>query len=402
MANTLLTPTMVTRKALTILHQKLNFVGSINRAYDDSFSNEGAKIGDTLKIRLPNQYVVRSGAVIQTQDTPETSVSLAVQTQKGVDVNFSSAELTLSLDDFATRILNPAMSVLAANIEADAMNMVKDVYQLEAGDGGGGTSPAAIAFKGVMRAGKRLTDSLSPLDDRSVNLCTQDQVVLVDALKGLFQDSGSLSKQYKEGVMGHTAGFDFMANSLWPTFARGAEASYVCNTSTTGIVSGSSTITVSGGSGAGGVGDVFTIVGVNSVHPESKADTGNLQQFVVTTAFLTGATSIIVSPTPVTSGATQNIVINSAASGKALVFFGTASTAFPQSLAYHKNAFTFATADLIMPKGVDFAAREVLDGISMRIVRQYDITNDKLPCRIDVLYGYKTIRPQLACRIGTA
>lgn len=402
MANTILTPTQVTRKALQILHQKLNFVGSINRAYDDSYANDGARIGNSLKIRLPNQYTVRTGATIQTQDTPETSTTLTVNTQAGVDVNFSSNELTLSLDDFSDRILAPAMSVLAANIEADAMNMVKDVYQLEAGDGGGGTSAAAIAFKGVMRAGKRITDALGPLDDRTVNLCTQDQVILVDALKGLFQDSTSLSKQYREGVMGHTAGFDFMANSLWPSFTRGAEnTSYVCNTST-GIVSGSSSITISAGSGAFNVGDVFTIASVNSVHPESKADTGNLQQFVVTTAALTGATTVIVSPTPVTSGATQNIVINSAGASKALTFFGTASTAFPQSLAYHKNAFTFATADLIMPKGVDFASRQVQDGISMRIVRQYDITNDKFPCRIDVLYGYKTLRPQLACRLGTA
>lgn len=402
MANTILTPTMVTRKALMILHQKLNFIGTINRAYDESFAMDGAKIGSALKIRLPNQYTVRTGATIQTQDTPETSTTLNVTTQAGVDVNFSSNELTLSLDDFADRILAPAMSVLAANIEADAMNMVKDVYQLEAGDGGGGTSAAAIAFKGVMRARKRLNDALTPNDgNRSMNLCTQDEVILVDALKGLFQDSGSLSKQYKDGIMGHTAGFDFYENSLWPQFTRGASASNVCNTST-GITSGSASITVSGGSGAANIGDVFTIVGVNAVHPESKTDTGNLQQFVLTAAALTGATTFVVSPTPVTSGATQNIVINSAGSSKTVVFFGTASTAFPQSLAYHKNAFTFATADLIMPKGVDFAARDVQDGISMRIVRQYDITNDKFPCRIDVLYGYKTIRPQLACRMATA
>src|SRR4051812_3182367 len=114
MANTLLTPTMVTRKALMVLHQKLNFVGTINRQYDDSFSKDGAKIGDTLKIRLPNQYTVRIGAPIGVQDTPETSVSLQIGTQKGVDMNFSSNELTLSLDDFSTRIIEPAMSVLAA------------------------------------------------------------------------------------------------------------------------------------------------------------------------------------------------------------------------------------------------------------------------------------------------
>src|SRR6478735_9920672 len=127
MSNSLLTPTAVTREALRILHQKLNFVGNITRDYDDSFANSGAKIGDSLKIRVPNQYTVRSGAVLAAQDTSESSVTLQVATQKGVDLNFSSAELTLSLDDFSSRILDPAMSVLAANIEADAMSMYKDV-----------------------------------------------------------------------------------------------------------------------------------------------------------------------------------------------------------------------------------------------------------------------------------
>jgi hypothetical protein len=119
----------VTREALRILHQKLNFVGSIVREYDDSFAKSGAKIGDTLKIRLPNQYTVRSGATLSAQDTTESSVSLQVATQKGVDLNFTSVDLTLSLDDFSKRILDPAMSVLAANVEADAMSMYKDVYQ---------------------------------------------------------------------------------------------------------------------------------------------------------------------------------------------------------------------------------------------------------------------------------
>ena len=129
MSNTLLTPTQVTRKALMVLHQKLNFVGTINRGYDDSFAKDGARIGNTLNIRVPNQYTVRTGATLSTQDTTENSVQLQVSTQKGVDVNFTSNDLTMSLDDFSERILEPAMAVLAANIEADAMNMHMDVYQ---------------------------------------------------------------------------------------------------------------------------------------------------------------------------------------------------------------------------------------------------------------------------------
>src|SRR4051812_14853041 len=179
MSNALLSPTQVTRKALMILHQKLNFIGSINRGYDDSFAKDGAKIGDTLKIRVPSQYTVRSGPTLTAQDITETSVDLKVQTQKGVDVNFSSAELTMSLDDFADRILEPAMSGLAASIEADAMSMFKDVYQQVQGSGGS----SAITLTDVLNARKKLVDSLAPLDNRTCNLNTTDNMRLVDALK---------------------------------------------------------------------------------------------------------------------------------------------------------------------------------------------------------------------------
>ena len=152
MANTILTPTAVTREALRVLHQKLNFVGSITRDYDDSFAKSGAKIGDSLKIRLPNQYVVRSGATLSAQDTTETSVTLQVATQKGVDLNFTSTDLTLSLDDFSKRIIDPAMSVLAANIEYDAMNMYKDVYNSNWNGGAAATYNKVLDGRTLLRA----------------------------------------------------------------------------------------------------------------------------------------------------------------------------------------------------------------------------------------------------------
>ena len=388
MPTTILTPTAVTRESLRILHQKLNFVGSINRAYDDSFAKDGAKIGDTLKIRLPNQYTVRSGATLSAQDTTEASVSLQVSTQKGVDLNFTSTDLTMSLDDFSKRIIEPAMSVLAANVEYDAMTMYKDVYQSLWNGGNSATLAKVLAGRKIMQ------DSLSPMNDRSANLNTQDNVDLVDALKGLFNDQTSLSKQYKEGYMGRTAGFDFMENTMWPAHSRsGANGAYLTNAVT--AQTGSSLI-VDTGATAPSAGDVFTIAGVFKVHPETKVSTGILQQFVVGA----GATTTLwpISPAIVATGATQN-VSNAAADNSAITVLGTASTAVGTSLMYQKDAFTFATADLVMPKGVDFAARDVMDGISMRIVRQYDITNDKFPCRLDILYGYKTIRPQLAVRL---
>jgi len=387
MANAFLTPTAVTREALRVLHQKLNFVGTVTRDYDESFAKQGAKIGDTLKIRLPNQYTVRTGATLSSQDTTESTVDLKVQTQKGVDLNFTSVDLTLALDDFSERIIEPAMSVLAANIEADAMNMYKDIWNQVDNQG----QPAT--FTKVLQGRKILVDNLAPLNARTCNLNTQDNVDMVDALKGLFNDQTAISKQNREGYMGRTAGFDFMENTLWPSQSRSAAAGYLVN----GANQTGSTLTVNTGAGVPNQGDVFTIANVFRVHPETKQSTGILQQFVVGAGATT--TSFPISPAIVTSGATQN-VSGSPATGAALTFSGTASSTYGISMAYQKGAFAFATADMVMPRGVDFAAREVFDGVSMRIVRQYDINNDKFPCRLDVLYGYKTIRPQLACRLA--
>jgi len=386
MPNTLLSATAVTREALRILHQKLNFVGSIVREYDDSFAKSGAKIGDTLKIRLPNQYSVRSGATLNAQDTTESSVSLQVATQKGVDLNFTSVDLTLSLDDFAKRILEPAMSVLAANIEADAMSMYKDVYQSIWNGGAPATYNKILDGRTIMQRG------LAPLNDRTANLNSLDMADLVKDTKTLFNDQKAVGEQYREGFMGRAAGFDFVENTMWPAHVRGgSNGAYLTN----GASQTGSTLAVDTGANAPSAGDVFTIAGVYSVHPETKQSTGQLQQFTIVSGTTTSWT---ISPAIVASGAAQN-VSGAAADNSAITFLGTATTAVGTSLLYQKDAFAFATADLVMPQGVDFAKREVLDGISMRIVRQYDINADKFPARLDVLYGYKTLRPQLACRI---
>lgn len=398
MANSLLTPTAVTREALRVLHQKLNFVGSINRQYDDSFAKSGAKIGDSLKIRLPNQYTVRSGATLSAQDTTETSTTLQVATQKGVDLNFTSVDLTLSLDDFSKRILEPAMSVLAANIEADAMSMYKDVYNQVNNQG------SAATFAKVLAGAKLLTDNLAPYTDRTLNMNTQDNVDMVDALKGLFNAQDKLSSNYKQGrLAGPFSGFDDLyENTLWAAHTVGTKAG-------TPLVNGASqtgaSLVTDGWTASSAIlkkGDIFTLAGVFRVHPETKTSTGVLQQFVVTadvSADGLGNATVAISPSIVTSGATQN-VSGSPADNAAITVAGTASTAHGISLAYHKDAFAFATADLVMPQGVDFAARESMDGISLRVVRQYSITDDKFPCRLDVLYGFKTIRAQLAARLA--
>ena len=399
MPNSLLTINMITREALRVLHQKLNFVGSINREYDSSFAKDGAKIGDTLRIRLPNQYVTRTGPTLSANtDTEERQVSLQVATQRGVDLNFQSTELTLSLDDFSSRIIDPAMAQLAASIEADALTMYQDVSQSNWNGG------SAATFPRVLQGRKLLQDSLAPMNSRTALLNTQDNVDLVDSLKGLFQDSTNIAKQYREGYMGRTAGFDFAENTLLPRHTRGAANAAYTTSTAVGVLPVTSTtpvsaITVATGTGAMNKGDVFTIANVFAVHPETKVSTGVLQQFVVTATRPGGAGSVQISPAIVMAGGYQNVVIPTTSATAAITFAGTASASVGTSLVYQKDAFTFATADLVMPKGVDMAAREVFDGISMRIVRQYDINNDRFPCRLDVLYGYKTIRPQLAARL---
>lgn len=389
MANTLLTPTAVTREALRILHQKLNFIGNIDRQYDSQFAIEGAKIGDSLKIRLPNEYVVRTGKTISVQNTDEQSVTITMATQKGVDVEFSSADLTLSLDDFGARILEPMMSVLAANIESDALSMFKDVFNQVNNVGSSAT------FLTILQGRKLLVDNLAGSTNLKCNLDTQTNVDMVDVLKGLFQDSANISKQYLEGILGRTGGFTFFENTLMPRHVTGSDdgtGDYL----TDGAGQTGSSLVIDTGTGTLLKGDIVT-AGVNRVHPETKVDTGNLQQFVVTADTSTSAVLLNISPEIIATGARQNVV-SAVADGVAIVKVGGASATHDISLGYVKDAFAFVTADLRMPRGVDFAAREVMDGISMRIVSDYDITNDEFPTRIDVLYGFKTTRGSQAVR----
>jgi hypothetical protein len=393
-SNSLLTINMITKEALRVLHQKCNFISNVNRSYDDRYANEGAKIGDSLRIRLPVRYTATVGTspTLAVQDTVEENTTLTVQRRGQVGMRFTSQEMTLSLDDFSNRIIKPAVSVLAAAIENDALTMTNDVYNSVNNIG------AALNFRQVALAKKRLDDSLAPDDDSRVALLnTQDNVDFIDSTKGLFQASNNIAQQYKRGVIGTTSGFDFFQNTLMPNTTTGtalAATTYTVN----GANQVGSGVIVATGSTTFAVGDIVTFAGCFEVHPETKANTGRLQQFVVTAAYAGGAGTLAISPAIVTSGGRQNVSA-SPTNGGAVSKVGGASAVYRPSLFFHPDAFAFATADLEMPRGVDMAARQVMDGISMRIVRQYDIAEDRMPCRIDVLYGFRTIRPELAARV---
>lgn len=389
MANTILTPTAVTREVLRVAHESLTFIGTCNRQYDDSFARSGAKIGTSLKIRQPNKYTVRTGATIDVQDTSETSTTLTVSTLKGVDMSFSSVELTMDLQDFSERIIKPAVSVLVSNIEGAMLaDVTKDVYNHS---GTPGTLPTTLQ---IAQAKAKLNQNLAPKTpaDRHIQMESVDMAGEADSLKALFHDSKEIAKQYREGRVGRAFGLNWWENERIYAHTTGSDFTGV-TVNDASIASGDTTVTAAGGNFKEG--DIFTFANVFAVHPETKTAMSHLQQFVATAD---GTTSLSFSPALNSTGADQNIDALPA-NGAAITFVGTASTAYPNHLVYHQDAFTFATADLELPRGVDFAAREVMDGLSVRLVRQYDINNNTYPCRLDILHGWAALRPEWACRV---
>lgn len=400
MSNSILTISMITREAVRVLENNLTFAKGVNREYDDKFGIEGAKIGNVLNIRKPARYAGRSGRTLSIEDHTENSVALTLDQQFGVDVQFTSADLALSLDDFSQRFLKPALAVVANKIDRDGMALYKDVFNAT---GTVGTTPSTL--RAFLDAGAKMDYEATPRDGlRSVVIDPVCQASMVDALKGLFQSGEQIKSQYEKGNMGLAGGFKWSMDQNVVAHTTGPLGG-------TPLVNGASqsgaTLATKGWTSAAASrlkkGDIFTIANVNAVNPQTRASTGQLRQFVVTADFSSdgsGNGSIAIYPSITTSGALQTVDAAPADSA-AITVMGAASTLSPANLAYHRDAFTLGCADLPLPKGVDMAAR-VSDkqlGMSVRMVRAYDINNDLFPCRLDVLYGWKTIYPELACRI---
>lgn len=394
MANDLLTIDMITKQALALAHEKLSFIGTINKQFDDSFGKATGKIGDTLRIRLPSQYKRRQGSrVMDVQDAEEQNTTLVNSIQDGVDMRFNSRELALDLEDFSKIHLEPAMAVLVSGIESDVLQGVtKDVYNLA---GTAGTPPVDLVATGAARA--KLNQNLAPKDG---NRCVQfDSVTmggLVNGLKGLFQDSTQIKEQYREGMMGRTAMADFYENERTWTMTNGADVVGAINQAS--FTAGMTTMTIDGMTAAPVVGSVFTIADVYQVHHETKAAFNHLQQFTVTASTTPTTTAISFSPAIYWTGARQNVSVIPVDSA-ALTWVGSASTGYVQNLMYHKDAFTFVTGDLPLMANSEKCINQTYDGISLRCWQDSDIRNDELLTRLDILYGYKAIRPEWACRI---
>jgi hypothetical protein len=388
---------MITRKALEILENNLVLTRNVNRQYDDSFAVEGAKIGSTLRIRLPDRALVTDGAALQVQDDNEQFTTLSVASQKHIGVNFTSAELTMQLDDFAERVLKPRISQLASSIDADVANAYKTIGQSV---GTPGTTPSTSLV--LLQAQQKLNESAAVMSPRYATVNPAANAGLVEGMKGLFNPTDTISKQFKNGMMGTgVLGYDEinMSQSI-KQHTTGTRAATGNTTGAAVTTEGSSTLTLTVGSGELiAVGDVFTIADCYAVNPQTRESTGSLFQFVALASSTTTTTATVTVAPMYSAASALATMLTLPATSKAVVFIGTASTQYPQNLIYHKDAITFATADLLLPQGVDMAARSVHNGISLRVVRQYDINNDRLPCRIDVLYGFSTIRPAMACRM---
>jgi hypothetical protein len=391
---------MITRKALEILENNLVLTRNVNRQYDDSFAVEGAKIGSTLRIRLPDRALVTDGAALQVQDDNEQYTTLSVASQKHIGVNFTSAELTMQLDDFAERVLKPRISQLASSIDADVANAYQTIGNTV---GTPGTTPSTSLV--LLQAQQKLNENAAVMSPRYATVNPAANAGLVEGMKGLFNPTDTVSKQFRNGMMGTgVLGFDEvnMSQSIKVHTCGTRDATAATTVKTTVATQGASTIVLTQGSVSTTIaaGDVFTVADCYAVNPQTRESTGSLFQFVALAAATAVSGDWTVTVAPIYTATSALATVDSfPTAAKTVTFVGTASTQYAQNLVYHKDAITFATADLLLPQGVDMAARAVHNGISLRVVRQYDINNDRMPCRIDVLYGYSTIRPQMACRI---
>lgn len=416
MSNTLSVIDMVTREALRIAHEKLSFIGTIDRSYDSSYAKSGAKIGDTLRVRNPNQYTRRKGSrVMSVQDQAESTQNVTVATQDGVDMKFNSAELSLSIDELSRRYIEPATSVLVSGIESDVLQGVtKAVYNNT------GTTTEVVGatdLDAISQARAKLNQQLAPKDNnRSIQIDSVTMAGIVNGQRALFNDQKELSKLFREGYLGRFAGTNFYENdrTYAHTNSSDADVAWAVDDATRLAAytdaDGLSVLNFDAqGTVAQTVGTTFTIADLYDCHPETKAKYAHLKQFTITAAGTPSSnqSDITFSPTIRTGGAKQNCWISGGSASianledNATVMYGAGgSLVYQSNLMYHKDAFTFVTADLPIMDDAIRCVRRMQDGLSIRCWQGSDIRNDELLLRLDILYGYKALRPEWACRVN--
>ena len=395
----LLTPTIITKESLVILENNLVAANRVNRKFENQF----VKIGSSLTIRKPNRFKVSSGASLAVQDISEPSVTITINQQKHVDFQFTSQDLTLTVEEFSERYLKPGMASLANQIDFDVLANWQSVSNYV---GTPGTTPSAFSSS-VQLVGRRMDDNAAPQDNRTLCLNPAGYWALAGGQTGLFvmpTAKDALVKGYLATIGNYEVYMDQNIQSFTTAVAHNSSVAYIVSS---GQGNGNST-TMFGGGSAGetgpNVGEVFTVAGVNNINPQSRQSTGVLKNFVVVSnaSTVTSTFTVTFSPAIVTSGPYQN-VSGPASTGAAVVWLTGTSTAQiqnPQNLAFTRDAFGLVMVPMEIPQGVDFAARETYRNISMRVIRAYDINNDVFPTRIDILYGTTVYYDELACRLG--
>jgi len=417
MANSLVNMTMIAQESLLLLENYLGFTKKVNKDYDSSFGVSGAKIGTVVNARMPVQYLVSTGQALDLQDTKETTVPVRLDTQNHVDFQFSSQDLALDIDRFSERYLKNAVAALANKVDQNGLAaMTKKVAQHV---GTPGTTPSSLLT--FLQAKSKLDKVAVPKTPRYCLVDSTSEITLVNALTSIFNPVTQASKQYLEGEMGRAAGMTFFADQNVYTHTTGTIASSSTPLTNGTTADGATSIVTNGWNSSACTikeGDVIGIAGVYEVNPMSKQSTGQLKQFVVTATGTdsSGDLTIPISPSIILSGPYKNCWYSSdstvtIASGLAIYFFDATGNAAitaidakasPQNLVFHPDFCTLACADLPLPGGEDMAARasDKQLGLSVRVVRQYDIQTDQWPCRLDILYGWSILRPELACRVS--
>jgi hypothetical protein len=408
MANTLITNDVIADRAIAIAHEKCRFLGTIYRDYDEEFGKNGSKVGDSIRIRKPNQYTRRQGSrVMSTQHQNEANLTLTVSTQDGVDMEFNSAERALSIDKFSERYIEPAVAALVSGIEGDVLTaMSKQVYNVT---GATGAVPGASGdLSAIFNAQARINQGLAPEGNRSLQMDSVTMASIANGAKALFHPDSQVKEAFREGYYNRAAGFDWYSNERVlamssPDVAADTDAASLVTDG--GIIVDFHTLKSVADSR---VGESFTIAGVYAAHPETKQSLGYLQPFTIISL---NAASVNVSPTiylglSASTAAKQNVCSASSAKlaltdfdAKTCTFFGSANVSYKYALAYHRDAFAFATADLPLKADAASCVRKNFDGLSMRVWQGSDIVNDLDLLRIDILYGYLALRPEWACRI---
>jgi len=396
----LLTPQIITKESLVILENNLVAANRVNRKFENQF----VKIGSSLTIRKPNRFTVASGAALQVQDIAEPSVTITINQQKHVDFQFTSQDLTLTVEEFSERYLKPAMASLANQVDYDVLQNFSGISNYV---GTPTVTPAAFSTS-VQLVGRRMDDNAAPQDGRTLCLNPNAYWTIANGLTPSFV-MPTAKEALVKGYLATIGNYEVYMDQNTPngnSAQHNTSVVMITNSTAAGIQGAGATVSMYGGAATESIaiGEVFTVAGVNNINPQSRQSTGVLKNFVVTATSTPTASvwAIAFSPPVVTSGPYQNVSagINSSQAVTFLTGTTTAQITSPQNISFTRDAYGLVMVPLEIPQGVDFSARETYRNISMRVIRAYDVNNDVFPPRIDILYGTTVYYDELAVRLG--